>query len=99
MIVTVAFLEIFSMEGRSPSFRVVTWIIRHDPDVPQEVTHYDRETNQKWIMAKFIYDGHRRFHKNMTFEEFIEHLKGMARYSFWHQQVGDTERIWISMSR
>ena len=92
-------LETFSMAGRNQSFRAVTWIIRHDPSVPNEVTHYDRETNQKWIMAKFIYESHRRFHKNMPFEEFIEHLKGMTRYLFWNQQVGDTERIWIAMSR
>ena len=84
--------------GDTKSFRSITWSLRHDDMLPKEVTYLDPNKNfKKWVQAKFLYEDRRRFHKNMTFEEFVIGLRAQRRFDFWTQGEGDTERLWISM--
>ena len=87
------------MSEWSPNLRSVTYMLRHDQTLPRQVTFYDKDNRyKKWVRAQFIYEDKRRFHKTMTFEEFITALRRESRFCLWTQGEGPTERIWVSMA-
>ena len=87
------------MAERQQSFRSITYTLKHDAKVPPEVTFVDvANGGRKWVKALFIYEDKRRFHCNMTFEEFLVRLRTERRYDVWTQVAEGQEHVWVAMS-